>query len=209
MVNRSLPLVGTSKLQSFSFNQYPKKRDKIKLAVEDKFRRMKVVPPNLDNFFVELGKAIQWALHYQSVPKYSRVEVKKVIEDLWGAKTMEEVRERTPPPIRHWLVSDEVSIHTAKSPQDVNRVILALSNMVEKELTGRGRDTDAIPLMLAANIAHAMKKIGIKPVASRPTDSGNPSVFYVVVQECFAIASISNADPYEHMKNALKIQIYE
>ena len=209
MAKRSLPLVGITKRPEFSLDKYPKKREKIRKIIETHYKSKHMKPVDLTEFFSELERAIRWSLFNQALPKYSRANVRKEIEDIRGAETIEEVMEKVPQAVRSWLCTKELSVHRANTSHKVNKVIRLLSARADRELTGQGRDKDAIPVLLAADIANALKKIEIKPVASKPTDSGNPSIFYQLVQECFQIAGLAYKDPYEQLKSALTINISE
>lgn len=209
MGKQPLPLVGHSRWQYFSFEMYPKKRACIQEAVESYLRSKGMEQVDLDSFFHRITRAIEWTFHNQAIGKTPRASVRKEIDGLWGVKSVAELKAKIPNAIRSWLYTKEISVQLSKNPPDLNRAILLLSKRAEKDFFGKGRDKDEIPVLLAADIAHALIKIGIKPVASRPTDSGKPSVFYQVVKVCFQIAGLAHIDPYEHMKNALKVQIVE
>jgi hypothetical protein len=207
MAKIPLAPVGIAKHRDFSFKKYPGLQKRIKETIELHCHAKKKEPKDLSSFFLDLEKAIRWALFNQALELESHATLKKEIEKLWGAKTKQELVNRMPTTLRSWLYTKEISLYKAKTEHDLNRIIRLLNTRAEKELVGRGRSKDPIPILLAADIAHAMQKIGIKPVASRPTETATPSVFYQIVQECFRVAGLAYKDPYESMKAALTVRI--
>ena len=141
------------------------------------------------------------------------ISLEKIITEARNKKpkdeAIKEIVNKTPLPLKGFLYSIEISIHRAKTLHDVSKSLRLFKNKVRKELSGRGREQYQIPVLLAADIANALKKIGINPVASRPTGIADPIVFQKIVQECFRITSLANEDPYEHMKKSLTVEIKE
>lgn len=78
----------------------------------------------------------------------------------------------------------------------------------DDDLSGRGDDHDNNPAILAADIAHALQQVGIKPSLTRPkfnkdgVESAPP--FWAVTRLCFRQARFSYKDPYPHMRDGLK-----
>ena len=227
-MNKSIPIVGIAKRPDFTFDKYTKTKIKIENALKNHFSSREKDLPKTDDFFKDLEQSIQWSLFNQNLSEYSkdsRAKMKKDIENISLERIVienrngtneqtkdegiKEVVNKTPLPLKRWLYSKEISIHRAKTLHDVSKALRLFKEKVRKELSGRGREQYQIPVLLAADIANALKKVGINPVASRPIGISDPAIFYQIVQQCFRIAGLDYKDPYEHMKKSLNVQISE
>jgi hypothetical protein len=203
MAKTTLPLAGIAKWQNFTFENCPKGRERIRSAIEKDIQGAGT-PIDASEFFSDIERAIKWALFNKNLAKHSRLQVREGIKKIQGAKTIDEVREKLPIAIRSWLFTKEISPHLADTQHKVSRAVRLISARAERELVGRGRDKDMIPVLLASDIAEALKKIGIKPIVSSPDYPEKSSVYCLTVQECFKIVGFSDSDSYRQMRLALR-----
>ena len=98
--------------------------------------------------------------------------------------------------------------------QQARALLASVTNAADQansELSGRGADRDVAPEWLAANIAQALKTIGIEPSASRPKENFHGEIqaspFWLVAEVCFSLAGFPVKDLRNYLREGLKYNV--
>jgi hypothetical protein len=198
---KSLPTVGTADYNPDGWKLPQWAEDKILLAVGKTRVQCQIFLEDIETAILrascreEIRNKASRAISKDSLKK-SQKAVEKLYETL----------EQIPDAVKGYFRTEGTGFTFAMDQaSELRTVITRACRRADEDLSGRGDDPNINPDILSADIAAALKKIGLKTVASRPTDTGKPSVFYVVTQVCLKLTGFGHKDPYPHLEKGLLI----
>lgn len=96
-----------------------------------------------------------------------------------------------------------------RQASDMRDAAIRACDLASKQLAGRGnRVADSNPDILAAEVAEALRQIGVKVTAYKVNyENQNLSPFMAVAEICFVAAKLAHCNTYQHLNNGRNAKI--
>jgi hypothetical protein len=197
-MTRTVPQVGVYQLENFKLP--PSEKEEL-LCIIDK--------PAYDSeeFISEIESAIDRSIGRRSL-KVSRVNAIKAL--LKAAHTVEEalaaVRDIPFAVQKYYQLQGVRHYEAERQLAEILTTAERAANLAEKEFAGRGNTAKCDHAFLAADIAIALRKIGIEPKAYHFRETETPNVYWEITQMCIPLAGLTNiVDLYPYLRKGLKL----
>lgn len=197
-MTKALPLAGTYDWPDF------------KLSIQDKKKLLDAVKLSAKQgagFVSEIEDALKMAIVKRTLG-VKRDDAKKALRRV--ADTAEEVLKvlrEIPFAAQSYYNREGVPFREVERQMvDLVATATRATNRADQELGGKGNTKKRNHTFLAADIAIALKRIGIEPRAYRPRETEKPNVFWQVTEICIPLAGLASiVDLLPHLRDGLKL----